>query len=112
MPSTSRTIARLAAGPPCRNEIARAVGDADGTAASPVTDRRPSAAASCSAGRPPQRQRRAAGPAAAPNQLAAVDRDHGPLFVVEGLVAGQQVAGGNHAEPRRGPLAEGGVVAA
>src|SRR2546429_6522478 len=39
IPSTSRTIARLAAGPLCRNETARAVSEDDGTAARPVRGR-------------------------------------------------------------------------
>ena len=51
IPSTSRTIARLAAGPLCKNDSARDVSDDAGTAARPFRDRLVAGAASCSAGR-------------------------------------------------------------
>src|SRR2546427_13046954 len=49
---------------------------------------------------PPERQRHAAGTAAAAHQLAPVHRDHRPLTVVQRLLTRQQVHGGERLEPR------------
>ena len=82
-----------------------------GRAAAPSGGRRGPARPACcsgarrarSQGRPPERQRHAARPAAAPRQLRALDRDHGAVLGLAPVVEGQEVDRGDHAEARRPP---------